>query len=94
VNQHAGEECDQGSSNSNDRDCTQACKINVCGDGFADTDGAHHEQCDDGNTNNKDGCDVACQLPTCGNGIIDQGEQCDDGNTVSGDGCSSTCLYQ
>ncbi len=62
----------------------------VCGDGTVDTG----EQCDDGNTEAKDGCSATCQTEvaaTCGNGAVDAGEQCDDSNATSGDGCSATC---
>ncbi|HEX8107093.1 MAG TPA: DUF4215 domain-containing protein, partial [Kofleriaceae bacterium] len=80
------------SLDSDDRDCTAHCQINVCGDGLHDTKGPNHiEPCDDGNKIDADGCSNACTLPSCGNGIVDQGEECDDGNTTNGDACENNC---
>lgn len=32
-NEDAGEECDSGADNADDKACTVECKINICGDG-------------------------------------------------------------
>ncbi len=94
VNATAGEQCDAGKDmmgnnlNQNNRDCTAACKINVCTDGFRDTLGPNRfEACDDGNTIATDGCSNNCTLASCGNGIVDPGEQCDDNNILNTDSC-------
>jgi cysteine-rich repeat protein len=96
INNAAGEQCDAGPGmNADNRDCTSLCKVNVCGDGLADTLGpAHLEECDDGNAGQTDGCSNQCTLPACGNGVREMGEACDDGNTTNGDGCSSTCAFE
>jgi len=55
----AGEECDDGSSNSNINSCTSSCSIAFCGDGY------YHwgeEECDDGNSVDNDGCSSECKL--------------------------------
>jgi cysteine-rich repeat protein len=52
------------------------------------------EQCDDGNTRNRDGCDRNCQDEggdRCGDGEVTGAEECDDGNTIPGDGCDHRC---
>jgi large repetitive protein len=50
------------------------------------------EECDDGNSANRDGCSARCQLEDdCGNGNVDPGEACDDGNAIAGDGCENNC---
>src|SRR5690349_2050037 len=57
VNATAGEQCDRGSANADDADCTATCQVNVCGDGKHDTAGpSHREACDDGNQVDGDGC--------------------------------------
>gem|GEM_PF-2436893 len=64
----AGEECDDGNVDNSD-DCTNACKLAMCGDhiikedgivvcGDGDIEGA--EECDDGNTDDGDGCSSTC----------------------------------
>jgi cysteine-rich repeat protein len=94
----AGEECDNGSLNGDDKDCTAGCKINVCGDGHTDVNGHNTEQCDDGNTVQDDGCTNQCTNPNCGNGIVDgpdgvmPAEQCDLGPQNADDGaCLTDC---
>lgn len=76
----------------------------ICGDGVL----IAPEECDDGNTRNRDGCSSACRRETgfvceggvceklCGNAVIDTDakEHCDDGNEVSGDGCSAVCQVE
>jgi cysteine-rich repeat protein len=64
-----------------------------CGDGVVDAG----EQCDDGNTVDRDGCSATCTIESvsvCGDGHKDGAEQCDDGNTVDGDGCSARCTTE
>ena len=98
VNATAGEQCDSGTvmgvnQNANNRDCTAACRINVCTDGFHNTVGPTRiEACDDGNTVATDGCNNNCQLASCGNGLLDPGEQCDDQNMVNTDSCLNSCM--
>ena len=68
-----------------------------CDTGPSSGDGACDlEQCDDGNSSNKDDCLNNCIPASCGDGFLrDKGsgpfEECDDGNTQAGDGCSATC---
>jgi cysteine-rich repeat protein len=91
VNPAAGEECDRGSFNRDDADCTASCKVNVCGDGLVDQIGPNHiEQCDDGNTLNSDRCTNFCTLAYCGDGIRSDGEECDDG-LLGSETCTSDC---
>jgi cysteine-rich repeat protein len=95
VNGSANEQCDNGSANANDADCTAGCQVNVCGDGHDDTVGpVHIEPCDLGSANGgSSGCSIGCTAPTCGNGIVDQGEQCDLGPANSNTGaCLANCL--
>jgi len=90
VNTTAGEQCDDGVDNADDKDCTSTCVVNVCGDGHANTNGhINIEQCDDGNAIETDGCTTSCTSPSCGNGIVDQGEECDLG---SGNSDTGACL--
>jgi cysteine-rich repeat protein len=86
VNQAAGEQCDAGSAgNSLTGDCLApdpsklfpGCKLNVCGDGYKDSEGAAQEACDDGNNQNGDNCSKTCVIESCGNGILDPMEECD-----------------
>jgi cysteine-rich repeat protein len=43
----SSEQCDDGpANNADDRDCRSDCMFNRCGDGRANTKGAHHEDCD------------------------------------------------
>lgn len=83
------EQCDDGNTVSGDG-CTQDCKLEYCGDGTTNNNGA--EQCDDGNNVALDGC-TNCTYD-CGNGNLDPNEECDDGNRVDNDGCSSKCLLE
>jgi len=55
-----GEQCDEGSINSNlpNAFCRQDCSYARCGDGIIDTP---LEVCDDGNTRNNDGCSSLCR---------------------------------
>lgn len=87
------EQCDNGAMNGGGLICTPECLINVCGDGYAFSDGL--EECDDGNRNDTDECVEGCKAATCGDGFVQSGaEGCDDGNTADGDGCSSECTEQ
>jgi len=86
-----GEECDDGSANSDTLPdaCRTSCVEAFCGDGVVDTG----EECDDGNQIDGDGCEGDCTLTqgVCGDGVVDAGEECDDGNQIDGDGCESDC---
>lgn len=88
-----GEECDDGSRNSDTEPdaCREDCREPVCGDGTRDP--GHHEECDDGNTANLDGCTASCVLEFCGDGHINDVpvEGCDDGNTNANDTCTNSC---
>ena len=89
----AGEQCDDGASNSDTEPdaCRTDCSSPWCGDGV--TDGG--EECDDGNGIPSDGCELDCTFTRiCGNNIVEPGEECDDGNPFSGDGCSDVCLHE
>ncbi len=86
-----GEQCDPPNGTS----CSGTCQWQTwCGDGIRQTPNGNgqNEQCDDGNTSNRDACLNNCTNAVCGDGYVRTGvEQCDDGNTRNGDGCSSTC---
>ena len=95
INRDAGEECDDGTSNGDDKDCTADCKVNVCGDGLPNLIGpTHREECDDHNRVDGDACTNQCKLPRCGDGILEGLEQCDDGNRSNDDGCSAICRFE
>ncbi len=88
-----GEECDNGSANSdtNPDACRTDCTLPVCGDGVQDTG----EECDNGAANsdtNPDACRTTCVLPACGDGVTDSGEDCDDANADNTDACLDTCV--
>lgn len=88
-----GEECDDGSYNSDTviAACRNDCRIAHCGDRVTDPG----EQCDDGNDILGDGCTPTCVTATCGNGALEVGEECDDGKRNSDtlpDSCSTLCL--
>jgi cysteine-rich repeat protein len=92
LNVAAGEECDDGSGNSDilPDACRTDCGLASCGDGVVDSG----EACDDGPDNSDtmaDTCRLDCTPPQCGDGVVDSGEQCDDGNTMDGDGCRADC---
>jgi cysteine-rich repeat protein len=87
-----GEECDNGTSNSDTIPdaCRTDCTNPRCGDGVTDTG----EQCDDGNTVDTDACSNSCQNTVCGDGIVDTGEQCDTGasnSDTTADACRTDC---
>ncbi len=78
----AGEECDNGTSNSwtPDATCRPNCMLPSCGDGVVDS--ALGEECDDGMANSDEpdvSCRTDCTPRRCGDGIVDSGEECDDG---------------
>ena len=83
----AGEECDNGADNADDKACTSECKANVCGDGKV----GPGEGCDDGNQVDDDECNNMCAPATCGDGVVAPTEQCDDGNADDTDDCTSAC---
>lgn len=87
----SGEECDDGTSgNSGTGRCTPSCKLNICGDGYAQ---ATAEDCDWGGRNGVRPptvqygspapiCTTSCRYSAvsggyCGNGIIESAEACD-----------------
>ncbi|HEY6179540.1 MAG TPA: DUF4215 domain-containing protein [Kofleriaceae bacterium] len=92
-----GEECDDGLDtnrpkfNGDDRDCRMDCVINRCGDGFVNSNGAHHEDCDDHDRVDNNACTNDCKVAMCGDGILGPNEECDDENTTDGDGCTHDC---
>ena len=91
----AGEQCDDGNTDSGDS-CRGDCLSDYsCGNGVTDlmSDGAlRDEACDDGNTTSGDGCNATCDSnESCGNSVVDPTEACDDGNTMDGDTCSADC---
>lgn len=82
LNASAGEQCDDGSANSDSviDACRLDCSTAYCGDEIIDTG----EECDDGNQNAADGCDLGCvvengwvctSVPSvcynCGNGMCE-----------------------
>jgi hypothetical protein len=85
-----GEQCDEGSANSNapNASCRTDCTPARCGDGVLDD--LANEQCDDGIENSdlpNASCRTDCTPARCGDGIVDggAGEACEDDG-----GCSST----
>ncbi|MDE0882615.1 MAG: DUF4215 domain-containing protein, partial [Myxococcota bacterium] len=86
-----GEECDEGSSNSDELadSCRNSCRLAYCGDNVLDT----AEQCDDGNLSDGDGCSSGCagEPAVCGDGNVHFSEECDDGNNFDNDSCLSDC---
>ena len=85
------EQCDDGNADNADN-CTNACRNNVCGDGFVDMQSPVVEQCDDGNANNNDACTNACRNNVCGDQFVNPAtEECDDGNPTNNDGCTNDC---
>jgi hypothetical protein len=93
----AGEECDDGTANSDTRpnSCRTDCLNPWCGDGILDD--MFDEQCDDGSLNSDerpDACRTDCRLASCGDGVADDGEGCDDGagnNDTAPDACRTDC---
>lgn len=73
-----GEGCDEGAANGPYAACTDACQLNVCGDGKVHLG---VEGCDEGAGNVDTGyCRSDCQLGSCGDGFLLAGlEQCDAG---------------
>jgi cysteine-rich repeat protein len=102
-NLDSGEDCDDGTANSDfiADACRTTCLDPWCGDGVTDAG----EECDDGNGANPDGCltactgtDDCCIANVCGDGYQNQQtmggdlvEMCDDGNTVDDADCSADC---
>jgi len=84
------EECDDGNTKDDD-DCTNTCKLPLCGDGVLQA--GNNEECDDGNDVDSDGCTQLCNLAACGDGVARDGvEECDDGNLSNTDDCLVNCL--
>jgi hypothetical protein len=57
------EDCDMGSGNSDNGECTSRCRIATCGDGVVQVG---VEACDGDKA-----CTAECTLKSCGNGVID-----------------------
>ncbi|MCX6714587.1 MAG: IPT/TIG domain-containing protein [Candidatus Uhrbacteria bacterium] len=86
------EECDDGNSSDNDS-CTNACKLNVCGDNkvnvgieSCDSGGANGTVCNAAYGASCNFCNKFCQYktqsgPYCGDGVINGNEYCD-GNDI------------
>lgn len=88
----ADEGCDDGAGNGPYAACTDACQVNVCGDGKVRLG---VEGCDEGSANVDTGyCKSDCQLNVCGDGDVLVGlEGCDDGpqNGEVYGGCDAAC---
>lgn len=88
VNPAAGEQCDDGNANNNDR-CRNSCQTAFCGDGVVCTGGTctsgpsgGTEACDNGGSNGNDRpCTAVCAVATCGDGLV-----CNHGSCTSGPG--------
>ncbi|KKU73066.1 MAG: hypothetical protein UX98_C0012G0026 [Parcubacteria group bacterium GW2011_GWA2_47_26] len=84
-----GEECDDGSRNSNSAPdaCRTSCRLASCGDGVRDS----REQCDQGQRNSNtepDACRMNCALARCGDNVRDASEQCEGEASQS---CAPAC---
>lgn len=87
------EQCDKGEANSDEGECTLACRWNVCGDGRTEVG---EEVCDDGPDNGEYGrCNIDCDGPAerCGDFKVqeEEGELCDDGDPHYG--CLKECTW-
>ncbi len=89
INAAAGEECDNGTDNSNrtPNACRRDCTRPACGDGVRDP--VNGEQCDDGDDDNSDDCLRNCEVSSCGDGFVRRNgsgpdEACDHAATPSG----------
>jgi len=98
----SGEECDNGSANSDGAACTKLCKKNVCGDGKPLIG---LEECDNGTDNGKItcsadygssclSCSVSCRWAAtaggyCGDSVKNGPEQCDGKDGSAGTTCAS-----
>ncbi len=51
------------------------------------------EECDDGNSEDRDECTTACMYNRCGDRRLEPTEQCDDGNDSDDDRCDSECRF-
>lgn len=90
----ADEACDDGDANGDDAACTDACTLNVCGDGF------HHvgvEECDEGVSNSDSyghPCTTHCMFgKVCGDGIVqaESGEECETTDDTAGEDGGPYC---
>jgi cysteine-rich repeat protein len=89
------EQCEPPNTATCDSACQDIPPPPGCGDGNVDLG----EQCDDGNSSNKDDCLTTCVVAVCGDGFVHSKgtgpfEECDDGNTAPGDGCSTACVIE
>jgi len=84
-----GEQCDQGTNNSNTRPgaCRNNCLLPYCGDFVVDP----YETCDDGGHVSGDGCSSTCRSE-CGDGHLNTqtGEVCDNG-TANSNSTANAC---
>src|SRR5206468_911497 len=98
INQSADEQCDKGSANADDADCTAACKVNSCGDGLKDTAGPNDiEQCDGGAANGATSCAykpgagvTSNSCAVCTSSCLTStttGAYCGDGAVTNGEAC-------
>ena len=87
-----GEGCDEGPTNGPYAACTDACQVNVCGDGHVHLG---VEGCDEGAGNVDTGyCRSDCQLGVCGDGfLLARLEACDagDANGPEFGQCDANC---
>jgi hypothetical protein len=91
TNTAAGEQCDLGSSNSDNGACTSSCHNAYCGDGLVYTG---VEDCDTGGTDTST-CNAGnCTTSMCGDNYTNMaaGEQCDNGTSNNDNAaCTSSC---
>jgi cysteine-rich repeat protein len=84
------EQCEDGNLTNGDG-CTSSCRLELCGDGVINNNGA--EACEPpGTATCTDSC--AARIPVCGDGFRTPPEQCEDGNLANGDGCTSRCKVE
>jgi len=86
-----GEECDDGNQSDED-DCRNDCRLNICGDLHVDRQGPAIEGCDEGAVDTAT-CNADCTVAACGDTYTNAtaGELCDDGGQASDDGCRADC---
>ena len=74
-----GYEVDQGARGNgvDGDDCTDSCKLAVCGDFIQQTSGATIEDCDGGPSGSAT-CNANCTVSACGDGVL---------NTLGGENC-------
>ena len=81
-----GEQCDLGPANDDFGECTRACQLAKCGDGFMQS--VMGESCDLGPLNgNGSPCREDCEVNVCGDGYLGPGEACE----INQRNCSQEC---